>query len=89
MKVKKAMRKAAKATESSDSDSEYNSSDDEVSNLFKSKQSYLKLKLPLTSLFSRVQLREAFAKGLLKPGLNTVTEEINKQHKNCVVSMIR
>lgn len=37
MKVKKAMRKAAKATESSDSDSEYNSSDDEVSNLFKSK----------------------------------------------------
>ncbi|XP_031830388.1 putative rRNA-processing protein EBP2 homolog [Nomia melanderi] len=61
MKVKKAMRKAAKATESSDSDSEYNSSDEE--------------------------LREAFAKGLLKPGLNTVAEETNKQYKNCVTLM--
>ncbi|XP_076300684.1 putative rRNA-processing protein EBP2 homolog [Lasioglossum baleicum] len=58
MKVKKSVRKAKKVAESSESDSEYNSSDEE--------------------------LREAFASGLLKPGLNTVTEETNKPHKNSV-----
>ncbi|KZC07862.1 PREDICTED: probable rRNA-processing protein EBP2 homolog [Dufourea novaeangliae] len=30
------------------------------------------------------ELREAFAKGLIKPGLNTVTEEISKKFKNSV-----
>ncbi|XP_017876271.1 probable rRNA-processing protein EBP2 homolog [Ceratina calcarata] len=58
MKVKKAVKKAVRTPESSDSDSEYNSSDEE--------------------------LREAYAKGLLKPGLNVVVEENKKTHKNCV-----
>ncbi|XP_078041562.1 putative rRNA-processing protein EBP2 homolog [Augochlora pura] len=54
MKVKK----VAKAVASSESDSEYDSSDEE--------------------------LREAFAQGLLKPGLNTVAEDTNKKYKNSV-----
>ncbi|CAL7942032.1 unnamed protein product [Xylocopa violacea] len=58
MKVKKATKHAAKTPESSDSESEYHSSDEE--------------------------LQEAYAKGLLKPGLNVVIEENKKTHKNCV-----
>lgn len=56
MKVKKAV----KASSSSESDSEYNSSDEE--------------------------LRQAFAEGLLKPGLNVV-EKNKKTPKNCVSLM--
>lgn len=58
MKLKKATKNVGKPLESSESDSEYNSSDEE--------------------------LREAYAKGLLKPGLNKVIEETKKQHRNCV-----
>lgn len=61
MKVKKAMKKTTRTPASSESDSEYNSSDEE--------------------------LREAFTKNLLKPGLNKVIEETNKTHKNCVTLM--
>lgn len=48
---------------SSESDSEYNSSDEE--------------------------LQEAFAKGLLKPGLNAVLDQNKREHKNCVNLMKR
>ncbi|XP_076756379.1 putative rRNA-processing protein EBP2 homolog [Xylocopa sonorina] len=58
MKVKKVTKHAAETPTSSDSDSEYHSSDEE--------------------------LQEAYAKGLLKPGLNVVIEGDKKIHKNCV-----
>ena len=58
MKVKNASNNVEETSESSESDSEYNSSDEE--------------------------LREAYAKGLLKPGLNVLVEQTKKQHKNCV-----
>ncbi|KAK9298784.1 hypothetical protein QLX08_007993 [Tetragonisca angustula] len=58
MKVKKVVLHTEKTQAFSESDSEYNSSDEE--------------------------LREAYAKGLLKPGLNVVIEKNKKEHKNCV-----
>ena len=61
MKVKKSARKATEVSASSESDSEYNDSDEE--------------------------LQEAFAKGLLKPGLNTVIEKRTKEYRNCVTLM--
>lgn len=65
------------------SESEYSSSDEEVNiSAFICIQNII-----LTSnLYSCVQLQEAFAKGLLKPGLNIPIETNNKQFKNCVVS---
>lgn len=66
----------------SQSDSEYSSSDEEVNITisFCAFTWYI-----LTYFLSRVQLQEAFTKGLLKSGLNAVVET-NKQPKNCVVS---
>ncbi|KOC71234.1 putative rRNA-processing protein EBP2 like protein [Habropoda laboriosa] len=61
MKVKKTTKYVAGGAGSSDSDSEYNSSDEE--------------------------LQEAYAKGLLKPGLNVVLEENKKVYKNYVSLM--
>ncbi|CAK9806512.1 Probable rRNA-processing protein EBP2 homolog [Anthophora plagiata] len=61
MKVKRAVNNVTEASDSFDSNSEYNSSDEE--------------------------LQEAYAKGLLKPGLNVVLEENKKVYKNCVTLM--
>ena len=78
---------------SDESESEYNSSDEEVS--FVTNLSFLFYrctKLPgfnlsfLTCFLS--QLQEAFAKGLLKPGLNAVIETTKREKKNNVVSFI-
>ncbi|XP_033357710.1 probable rRNA-processing protein EBP2 homolog [Bombus vosnesenskii] len=58
MKVKKVVLHTEEAQASSESNSEYNSSDEE--------------------------LQEAYAKGLLKPGLNVVIEKQKREHKNSV-----
>ncbi|KAK1123694.1 hypothetical protein K0M31_008392 [Melipona bicolor] len=58
MKVKKVVLHTEEARASSESDSEYNSSDEE--------------------------LQEAYAKGLLKPGLNVVIEKNKREYKNRV-----
>ena len=74
-------------SETSESDSEYNSSDEEVSITISLCAYHLyHAHSNLTSFNSRVQLQEAFAKGLLKPGLNVAVETSGKQSKNYVVS---
>lgn len=69
------------------SESEYSSSDEEV-NIYI--QTFICardccVRILTSNLYSRAQLQEAFAKGLLKPGLNAAVEN-KKQFKNCVVS---
>lgn len=77
-------------SETSESDSEHNTSDEEVNitiSITSCLVSLIIIVYILTSTLLHVfKLQEAFAKGLLKPGLNAVIETDNKKTKNYVVS---